>query len=93
MIINEIISLNNEIFPNDKNSDCNDYKWHFEHCHPVQLQIWTRSDITIHKTHPMSSDIQKQTLGNPVIIVFVKYTNQLEILIFNTVSSIQHMKH
>ena len=93
MIINEITSLNNEIFSNDKNSDYNDYKWHFEHCHPVQLQIWTMSDITIHKTHPVSSDIQKQTLGNPVIIIFVKYTNQLEILIFNTVSSIQHMKH
>ena len=32
-------------------------KWHFEHRHPVQTQIWTRSD----KTYPVSSDIQKQT--------------------------------
>ena len=36
-------------------------KWHFEHRHPVQTQIWTRSDITIYKTYPVSSDIQKQT--------------------------------
>ena len=36
-------------------------KWHFEHRHPVQTQIWTRSDVTIHKIHPVSSDIQKRT--------------------------------
>ena len=36
-------------------------KWHFEHRHLVQTQIWTRSDITIHKTHIVSIDIQKQT--------------------------------
>ena len=36
-------------------------KWHFEHHHLVQTQIWTRSDITIYKTYPVSSDIQKQT--------------------------------
>ena len=36
-------------------------KWLFEHRHPFQTQIRTRSDITIQKTHPVSSDIQKQT--------------------------------
>ena len=25
-----------------------------------QIQNWTRTNITIHKTHPVSSDIQKQ---------------------------------
>ena len=25
-----------------------------------QIRNWTRADVTIHKTHPVSSDIQKQ---------------------------------
>ena len=36
-------------------------KWHYEHRHPVQTQIQTRSNITIYKTYPVSSDIQKQS--------------------------------
>ena len=36
-------------------------KWHYEHHHPVQTQIQTRSNITIYKTYPVSSDIQKQS--------------------------------
>ena len=36
-------------------------KWHYEHRHPVQTQIQTRSNITIYKTYLVPSDIQKQT--------------------------------
>ena len=36
-------------------------KWSFEYRHSFQTQTRTRSDITIYKTQPVSSDVQKQT--------------------------------
>ena len=62
-------------------------KWHFEHGHPVQTRIRTRSDITIYKTHPMSSDIPKQLNSNHNICEIHKSSRNIDI---NTISSIQY---
>ena len=70
-------------------------KWHFEHCHPVQTQIRTRSDITIYKTHPVQVTFRNKLRKsrNHNVLEIYKSTRNINIQYDQFNSTLEALKH